>query len=330
MLNLLERRSIFRTRDPEEARAFLASKSIAMSVARPSAVPSFHTVLNGVYLPGLWLGYISYGAPVQLRVSPTRDDYWVHFPLRSGFSVISAGQALDCDPHSGIVTCPSDIHELRTAPDSERLSLSIQREGLVRHLAALLGDEPNAPLAFSSSMDLQQGPGRSLAGFLRLVATEFDGAGVLDSPLLASRFEQLVLTSLLTLQPSNYTSRLRVCARPIASRSVGRVIDYIHENAAEPVRLADLVAISGVAGRTLIKHFRDGKGVSPMRYLRSVRLERVRADLQSGAPNGVMTAALRWGFGHAGRFAIEYRERFGESPSATLARARNATGSTGE
>jgi AraC-like DNA-binding protein len=36
----------------------------------------------------------------------------------------------------------------------------------------------------------------------------------------------------------------------------------------------------------------------------------------------VSEIALRWGFGHFGRFAAEYRRRFGESPSQTLSSAR--------
>ena len=39
------------------------------------------------------------------------------------------------------------------------------------------------------------------------------------------------------------------------------------------------VAASGVPGRTLIQHFRDFKGTSPMRYLRNARYERVREPL---------------------------------------------------
>jgi hypothetical protein len=33
---------------------------------------------------------------------------------------------------------------------------------------------------------------------------------------------------------------------------------------------------------------------------------------------------MRWGFTHMGRFSVEYRLRFGESPSQTLSRAEIA------
>jgi AraC-like DNA-binding protein len=50
-------------------------------------------------------------------------------------------------------------------------------------------------------------------------------------------------------------------------------------------------------------------------------MERAHRNLQSAQPaNGesVATIAARWGFTHLGRFAIDYRRRFGSYPSQTL------------
>jgi transcriptional regulator GlxA family with amidase domain len=113
-------------------------------------------------------------------------------------------------------------------------------------------------------------------------------------------------------------------ANAIVPRDVLRTIDYILANLAQPIALADLVRASGVAGRTLLKHFRDCKGASPMRYVRDLRLQRVRDELLSGKARTVNQTALRWGFTHLGRFAAEYRRRFGEYPTATRARAKSA------
>jgi AraC family ethanolamine operon transcriptional activator len=56
---------------------------------------------------------------------------------------------------------------------------------------------------------------------------------------------------------------------------------------------------------------------------KTLRLNAARRELTSGAPGSTVTgAAMRSGHLHLGRFAIEYREQFGESPSATLRRAR--------
>jgi transcriptional regulator GlxA family with amidase domain len=68
--------------------------------------------------------------------------------------------------------------------------------------------------------------------------------------------------------------------------------------------------------------FRRFAETTPMSYLREVRLRQVHAELLAADPNAVSVTdiATRWQFMHAGRFAIQYRERFGEKPSATLHR----------
>ena len=92
----------------------------------------------------------------------------------------------------------------------------------------------------------------------------------------------------------------------------------MHANARQPITLEDLVAVSGLPGRTLFRSFRLATGLGPMRYLRGVRFEGARAELAENA-SGVQVGdvARAWGFKALGRFAVEYRRRFGEPPSAT-------------
>jgi transcriptional regulator GlxA family with amidase domain len=108
---------------------------------------------------------------------------------------------------------------------------------------------------------------------------------------------------------------LRRLERPAAPRDVKRAIDYIEANLGAAIGLPEIVAASAVPGRTLIQHFRDFKGTSPMRYLREARFERVREALNRAEPEGSITEiAARWGFSHMGRFSADYRRRFGEPP----------------
>jgi AraC family ethanolamine operon transcriptional activator len=58
--------------------------------------------------------------------------------------------------------------------------------------------------------------------------------------------------------------------------------------------------------------------VSPIRFLHLRRLHQVRRALRRNAQTSVTEVALRFGFGNLGRFAVEYRRLFGESPSQTL------------
>jgi AraC-like DNA-binding protein len=89
------------------------------------------------------------------------------------------------------------------------------------------------------------------------------------------------------------------------------------------VRTADLVAASGVAERTLRKHFRDFVGVSPLSYLRHLRLAAVRDELTGGADAVSITdVATRHGFTHLGSFSLDHRRLFGELPSGTVRKRR--------
>jgi AraC-like DNA-binding protein len=321
MRTLLERVPILRSRDFACAQAFLAERNIDLALTGDGEDRAgFDVRYNGVYLPGIWLGYIEYGAAVTARVSPRRGDYWVHVPLRGGFESAMGGLVTECSARRGVIASPREIHVIRSRPGAARLSLSINGETLAVQLAALLGDAPGARLEFMPGIGLDHGYGANLAQALHAAAARLESEDWPRSPLAASEFEQAVMTELLLCHPSNYSRALGRRMHPIAPRDVARALEFMHEHLAQPIRLADLVRVSGVAGRTLLKHFEDFEGQSPMRYLRGLRMKRVREQLLSGRTQSVARSARRWGFAHLGRFSVEYRRRFGEPPSATLQR----------
>jgi transcriptional regulator GlxA family with amidase domain len=105
---------------------------------------------------------------------------------------------------------------------------------------------------------------------------------------------------------------------------VKRAQQYIGAHLDDAMTIGDVAAAAGVAHRTLYKHFHDERGVSPMRYARDCRFAQVReALLHAGPQDCVTTIAVQWGFCHLGRFSVEYRKRYGETPSETLRRGRS-------
>jgi AraC-like DNA-binding protein len=88
--------------------------------------------------------------------------------------------------------------------------------------------------------------------------------------------------------------------------------------------LVDLCLATSVSERTLQYAFRDQLGLTPNAYLRLLRLNGARAELltPSRETTSVTRVATRWGFLHLGRFTRAYRNLFGESPAATLARCQ--------
>ncbi|OII36656.1 hypothetical protein BIU98_17200 [Curtobacterium sp. MMLR14_010] len=100
------------------------------------------------------------------------------------------------------------------------------------------------------------------------------------------------------------------------------MVEYVHAHVREAVTVGDLAVVGELSVRSVQESFARVLGVSPLTYLREVRLERVRDDLLEQDPQSVTVGdvARRWGFAHLGRFSAAYYERFGEYPKQTLRR----------
>jgi len=203
-----------------------------------------------------------------------------------------------------------------------RFRICISEHAVREQLAGLLGDFPVRPLEFASAMDLTNGFGRRFARHVLAAAEDFERTNsIMASPVTIVSFEQFIISELLLYHPHNYTEPLGRLTRSIAPRDVKRAIDYMHANLGAPLTINAIADTAGVAGQTLFKHFRDSYGISPMRYVRNLRFEKARQELLKAKAGARITEiASHCGFGHLGRFAVEYRLRFGESPSETLAR----------
>jgi AraC-like DNA-binding protein len=104
---------------------------------------------------------------------------------------------------------------------------------------------------------------------------------------------------------------------------VRHAVNHIRANMADKITLADLASACDVSERTLHKQFRRFLGVSPLAYLQRLRLSVVRAELtEPDHEASISDIAIRAGFSHLGRFAVEYRRRYSESPSASRRRVR--------
>jgi AraC-like DNA-binding protein/tetratricopeptide (TPR) repeat protein len=110
-------------------------------------------------------------------------------------------------------------------------------------------------------------------------------------------------------------------AGALQPRAVRRAMDAMHANVGHRWTISELAVIAGTSGRTLQRQFLTFLGKTPREVLRDLGFERARRELLQGTSGiKVMDVAARCGFPHFGRFAIDYRRRYGETPSQTLKR----------
>ncbi len=210
-------------------------------------------------------------------------------------------------------------HELdfRTLGENELVTAAVHAPLFHRMAQAVLG-----PAFFDRNMSDRlalRGPQSRHDVALRLrslIEQDLAGPGRLNDPEYASAWEHQVLDTWLSevIAPDSGASL------PLRCRAARQAESFLREHRDRPVSVCELCLVTGVPKRTLMLGFRDLFGLSPAAYHRRMRLNAARRDLVDAraGETTVTTTALRWGFGHFGRFSVDYRRMFGESPVVTL------------
>ena len=201
-------------------------------------------------------------------------------------------------------------------PTQRTLFVRIGREVVTDELASMLGRPADGPVWFEADVDLLESAQGIDSLSEQLVRALLDADGLLAHPHILLRQVRTLVAALLLGQPHSFTAPLVLGQAPPRPRTLRRALQHMTENLSEALTLTDLAGAAGCSTRTLNSAFRDYLGVTPMTYLRNLRLERVRQELLS-SDDSVGAIAYRWGFTHLGRFAGVYAHRFGELPSQT-------------
>lgn len=228
---------------------------------------------------------------------------------------LAASDVLLLDSHQEV--------DLQTKGDCDVLVMSIGADVLAQHAEALLGQ----PLRLSGS-DRWNMLGRSAVGrqmvrnWMRLLHSALHLGDRLCDQQVAAQVEAEALEILL-VHAAPPTREAPLAER---RRVALRARQYIVENMEEPLTIKDICQEVHSSERTLHFGFREAFDMTPKRFLKSLRLNAIRRDLQKANPYQTVTSlACRWGFFHFSNFAADYFRQFGELPSETLRRSSEST-----
>jgi AraC-like DNA-binding protein len=103
---------------------------------------------------------------------------------------------------------------------------------------------------------------------------------------------------------------------------------YVDNHLGESIRMADLRDRAGASSRTVERVFQQELHMTPSAYIRVRRLNAVKREIvgRGNAGKSITEIAMRYGFGHLGRFSAAYREHFGHSPSEAQQRVASWPG----
>ena len=313
--------AVIATQSLEEARDAVTRVYLPHELVGPQDAMDMR--LNATSDRYLTLGYLTYQAETELRMPPAEQWYHVNLQLTGATWASRSDGLTEVTPAGarGLVLNPHQANTVRWSPDAEQLILKVSRSSLETHLAELIGRPVTEVVDFDFGLDLASSSGQALLRSVRFLATELERAdGVRDRPLARAQLEAYVLTNLLTAGRHQYSDAIAGREDTTRLGRVALVLRHVDEHAHEELTPEVLARVACVSVRSLHAAFQEELGESPMAYVRRVRLGKVRADLLRADPRStrVTDVALSWGFFHQSRFAQQYREQFGELPSATL------------
>ena len=138
-----------------------------------------------------------------------------------------------------------------------------------------------------------------------------------DEQALRQLRDEILMEWLEALPAQVDTSELPSLER--RKKLVDRACELMLGHADEPLSILEVCSRVGTSRRKLNYCFQDVLGTTPIKYLRSLRLNGVRRALKQDAPGvTIQDIASHWGFWHLSQFAQDYKKLFGELPSATL------------
>jgi AraC-like DNA-binding protein len=311
-------RLAFRSREPTLAHAH-AQRMMAdhrMTLARDTA--PFLAEVHHVRLGSVRLLHFAYGAAVHIESAPLQDFATVHLPLQGRLDAAHGGARIGARPGQGVVFSPDGDVSMDWSAGLRLLVVRIERDALEERLRALLGAPLRDPLRFTAALD----PRRILASIATAHGVIADCGPAGPPPLVAQELERSIITALLLSQPHTYSQALREPPPAPDTDVVEAALERAARTPGDPPALHELAAAAGVSERTLHDAFRTRFGTSPAAHVRGLRLQAARDDLLVAGADATTVAriAAEHGFAHPGRFAVAYRQRFGESPGATLRR----------
>ena len=143
------------------------------------------------------------------------------------------------------------------------------------------------------------------------------------SPLLRGTTARTLAAAALTAFPNTTwedDAAAREHTKPAPS-AVRLAVAYIEAHAGEDLSLLDIARAASITPRALQYAFRRNLDITPLGYLRRVRLHQAHIDLLNADPtrgDTVASIAMRWGFLHQGNFAAAYRNVYATTPRQTL------------
>jgi AraC family ethanolamine operon transcriptional activator len=264
-------------------------------------------------------------AGLRLFVESLRESVYQTGQIRDG--ALALGLPLQVEGPSVFCGAPSDAGALHVFSGASGFEFRSSRRhvmlGLELDEAAWrrCGEhDPALQARLGAQAGLRRLKGAAQAGLRQCLTGVLDtveaAPALLQSPAVqAAMFDSVVEHLGRVLAPADNVDAVATHGHWALAR---RARELVHAQLDQPPTVLALCEQLGVSRRTLQNGFQTALGISPLAYLRAVRLNAARQALKTAT--SVTAAATDLGFWHFGHFAHDYQQMFGELPSEAFRR----------
>lgn len=302
--------------NPEKFEDFLAPVGGDVFI-RPATGSSFNADIRMKKLDRVGLFSVSANSFRAVK-EPQEDFYGLTIPLNAPFTVAEHGRNHEYDSSSAHLLTPGHTFDLTAKRKALFLVSNFFASPVREYTQKLLQSDSldftslNPDVNFSrTGSDLLRSVARTWSALNNKIPTSKITLNELEDDLLAS-----------FVMYSKEDTSIKESFKNDGSRHLRHAEEFICGNLNNSITRDQLAEVSGRSIRTLSRSFEKKYGVGPMTFIKQRRLDAAYLDLLSAKPDTttVTQVAINYGFAHTGKFAIEYRKAFGESPSTSLAK----------
>jgi AraC-like DNA-binding protein len=215
----------------------------------------------------------------------------------------------------------SDLPHYTHAEDVSVTSVLLDPSVVASVAAGVPVSQAPLPIRFNDFRPINSASSRLWMSTVDYVKNSVLADDVIATPLVLGHVSRLLAAVTLSTFPTDAKAPMsrhdRIDDKPVLLR---RAVEFMDSNVADDIALADIAEAIHVTPRAVQYMFRKHLDTTPLQHLRRIRLQHAHQDLLRGdrMHDSVTAIAARWGFMHSGRFAVLYRETYGQSPHVTL------------
>lgn len=156
------------------------------------------------------------------------------------------------------------------------------------------------------------------AYILNLTKLINDDTTIVSHDLIATQHSTALLLTILATFPNNICELINT-DHTNPHKIVKTAEEFIEANSDKPIKIADIVKITGTSLRTLQNAFKKHRDYTPSKFLQICRLNRAYKMLQGAERHTtILSVALECGFQCQSRFSQYFYKKFGKKPSEIL------------